>query len=816
MDHLRPTTEEVVESFPPSAPAVVFFTDNGRGLGHLTRLLAVAKRAEGRFRPVFLTMSLGYQLLGEARIPSEFFPAYHQLGLSKQEWSPLLVDRISELVIQTQARAVVVDHVTPPAVFREMRSSVSGVKLLWSRRGLWREGKNHGALKLTDAFDRVVEPGDLAAPIDVGASATQRSSILPIEPIVLLQPEELVSREEARRALGIPEEGRAVLLNLSAPDTESLVEMLERAKDAIRAAAGTEPIHLFAPLHPLHTGNLTSVEGVTFALVYPVARYARAFDGAVSTAGYNSFHEIVASGLPAIFVPHSQTNVDDQVRRARFAELCGRGFWAESVDSDAFRRAVRMMLRQDEADVAAEVTKLLGGMEGAAQFADFIADAVEEAKTQPLFVPVDELHDEDRPAISLKIASGEGPADQPGRRTVMVVVALDHSTSDLAELVEEIRLLQTSHPALVPIFLIGRGSPRALVDQGFAFESMMGSEEWSGMGAGAHYEEYVRHRIGGMRSRYGASAVVTAVAGEAVAAEIEQQIGGSAKETPGESVVTVVGRHARAFTLSLPSLSGGNRRSLDVDLPSDLYVPALLEADGLAGYEAPSLACWMTMLFSGGDGAAFDIGANVGPYAWLAAALTRRKVTAFEPVPHLANALRSVAQANQLEITVETIALADRNGSAMLHLSDQTDSSNSLLEGFRRSSRSIEVDVRTVDSYVDETGLIPHAMKIDTETTEPEVLFGARKTLIAHRPWLIVEVLAQRSEDRLREALTSLGYHWYRIDDEPPFERASDISGDPTHQHMNWLFAPTEPDGGFWDEMTAWLEALRLCAPGSG
>src|SRR5690606_10366423 len=90
-------------------PVVVFFTDNGKGLGHVTRMLAVARRARGRFRPYFLTLSLGYQILRGQDIPAEFFPPYHHLGLTKGEWSPLLMERLAEVIAGTEARAVVVD-----------------------------------------------------------------------------------------------------------------------------------------------------------------------------------------------------------------------------------------------------------------------------------------------------------------------------------------------------------------------------------------------------------------------------------------------------------------------------------------------------------------------------------------------------------------------------------------------------------------------------------------------------------------------------------------------------------------------------------
>ena len=65
--------------------------------------------------------------------------------------------------------------------------------------------------------------------------------------------------------------------------------------------------------------------GVRYLSAFPNARYFRAFDFAVSAAGYNSFHELLHHGLPCIFLPNDNQKVDDQRARAAFAEGQGAG-----------------------------------------------------------------------------------------------------------------------------------------------------------------------------------------------------------------------------------------------------------------------------------------------------------------------------------------------------------------------------------------------------------------------------------------------------------------------------------------------------------
>jgi UDP:flavonoid glycosyltransferase YjiC (YdhE family) len=52
---------------------------------------------------------------------------------------------------------------------------------------------------------------------------------------------------------------------------------------------------------------------------FPLSRRFRAFDLAVSAAGYNSFHELLRFGVPTLFIPNQDTALDDQQGRAQFA-----------------------------------------------------------------------------------------------------------------------------------------------------------------------------------------------------------------------------------------------------------------------------------------------------------------------------------------------------------------------------------------------------------------------------------------------------------------------------------------------------------------
>ena len=141
----------------------------------------------------------------------------------------------------------------------------------------------------------------------------------------------------------------------------------------------------------------------------------------------------------------------------------------------------------------------------------------------------------------------------------------------------------------------------------------------------------------------------------------------------------------------------------------------------------------------------FDVGANIGLYSWLCkAAAPSSPVVAFEPSPSIADLTRRIAAKNGLDIAIEEIALSDRSGRSELHLSARSDSSSSLVPGFRRARGVVTVALETLDGYVARTGLAPNVVKLDVELHEGAVVRGARETLRGSRPVLVAELLRPR------------------------------------------------------------------------
>lgn len=267
----------------------------------------------------------------------------------------------------------------------------------------------------------------------------------------------------------------------------------------------------------------------------------------------------------------------------------------------------------------------------------------------------------------------------------------------------------------------------------------------------------------------------------------------------------------RRMTVRPAPAPGATRtpRPLVIDCPAYMFIPYKLDESGLGKYEPYALDCFLTLVEKAAPGAVYDVGANVGLYGLLARTYSDRTVHGFEPAPDTAATARATAEASGLELTVSEIALGDDTGSATLYLSDSTDSSNSLNPDFRAHSKEIVVPLETIDDYVARTGVVPSILKIDTETTEPEVLVGAQKLIAQHRPWILAEVLWTKVEDRLHAVMDQFGYSYYHLDGPGPREAVETIVGDRTWTYYMFLLAPEPVDDAFWSRMNEWRTSLE-------
>ncbi len=193
---------------------------------------------------------------------------------------------------------------------------------------------------------------------------------------------------------------------------------------------------------------------------------------------------------------------------------------------------------------------------------------------------------------------------------------------------------------------------------------------------------------------------------------------------------------------------------------------------GYAGnWERTSLRVWRDLC--PGASTVLDVGANTGVYALTASALRpQSRVIAFEPVPRVFARLQLNTALNGGRITVEHVAVSDRDGVATLHDVDSAHVYSASLDYQMLGSqytRSYEVPAVSLDTYcreqrIDRVDLV----KIDVERHEPAVFRGFQRMLATSRPTILVEVLDAGIGRAIAEAIRRLGYLAYAVDDGCP------------------------------------------------
>jgi hypothetical protein len=313
----RPRRSARAVSIPRRKRRILFVTSNGVGIGHLTRMLAVAHRCPQPLEPVFLTLSQAIRIVREQGFLAEYLPFHALLDCDVQHWNQCLREEISELIGFYDPHVLVLDGNVPYQGLIDALRDNPDVWSIWCRRGMWQPGRGKEVIAREQHFDAVVEPRDLAGGFDRGLTAQSRSRTRVVDPIRLLDGDDLLSRRQARKALGIAPARPAVLLQLGAGNNydygvlrRSAIALLKERYDADVSVAEW----------PIAEQPLELPEGVRAISAYPLSRYARAFDLVISAAGYNSFHELLLAGVPAIFVPNEHPQQDDQLARARFVE----------------------------------------------------------------------------------------------------------------------------------------------------------------------------------------------------------------------------------------------------------------------------------------------------------------------------------------------------------------------------------------------------------------------------------------------------------------------------------------------------------------
>ena len=335
-------------------------------MGHLARASAVALALKPVANPIIVSMAGGI-----AEIPSfmgircEYIPGRDRLWMSREKWDAYLRDRLLALVDETDAKVLSFDGVVPYPGVIAARNANPKLKLMWVRRGLWQKKPQRFILGLqAKMMDAIVEPGDIARAYDFGPTSKRNDSVL-TSPVSLFRKEDALSREEARKALGLDLNRPVALVQLGTGDSDVNHKMTA----ALEGLLGWKDLQVVLTKAPIDKeGNSLAPAGldIKVARYFPLAKVLHAFDAGICATGYNGVHELLPAQVPTVFVSNIR-GTDDQEARARWCHDFGYALRADQADLADITKTVKKLqdpqVRAALSAKCAELPNTTGGQE---------------------------------------------------------------------------------------------------------------------------------------------------------------------------------------------------------------------------------------------------------------------------------------------------------------------------------------------------------------------------------------------------------------------------------------------------------------------
>ncbi len=300
---------------------IVSYAINGRGLGHLTRQLAILREVR-RVCAVLdvsaecwvITSSEGDTLARREGMPALKMPSkamFRDAGIDPTRMLSVARGWVLNAVAGLQPDLLLVDTF-PAGSFGELVAVLELAKrrVLVARRVREEFEQEDVYAALLPLYDAQITPDDRGT-----------------GPILLRSRHELLPRDAARAHLGVPDGARAIYVSLGGGGDTSLPSQLPRLVDTLRSGGH----HVVVGAGPLYDGPEVRGDGITWLSRYAPVELFAGLDGAVSAAGYNTLHELMHCGVPTVFLPQPRI-ADDQEERALRAEAAGAARVARTLD----------------------------------------------------------------------------------------------------------------------------------------------------------------------------------------------------------------------------------------------------------------------------------------------------------------------------------------------------------------------------------------------------------------------------------------------------------------------------------------------------
>ncbi len=299
----------MTDSEAKSLPCVVLLNINGNGMGHMSTCLAYANRLRGRARPVFFSLASAIETINDMGFEADYLVSRFWSRATAWNWDQELSHRLGMMFERVRPQAVVFDGTWPYRGLLHAAAAYGVPRLVWSNLTLYKKDM-HDVPVSEENFDLVIRLGELGSRFSVDRESMPGRRIT-IPPFTMLKDDELLSRDAARDALGLRQDGRYALFSLGPGNLKDVSDigrgLIDELKKRGYTVVWTRP--------PISAIDVPLPDGVIPITQYPLVRIMRAFDVFVAAAGYNTCCEVLQSRVPTLFVPNTQV-ADDQTARA--------------------------------------------------------------------------------------------------------------------------------------------------------------------------------------------------------------------------------------------------------------------------------------------------------------------------------------------------------------------------------------------------------------------------------------------------------------------------------------------------------------------
>lgn len=323
----------------------LFYGINGTGLGHISRLLNVAREARALLHGMGVGADFHFVTTSEAPQVAWDFPVYKLPSKTvvagsdtpNREFAAHAQFFVTNLTASLRPDLLVMDTV-PEGSFGEFLSMRA-----FCRRKVFLNRHQNEEHARTDVhqqhlllYDLVLIPASPRDEHRYVIPAEARGRAVFTGPIHGYREEEGIPRQEARRLFGVQPAQSLIYVSAGGGGDQQAENELDRIVAAVR----DDPRHFVTIGYgPLYRGKKHYDTNVVPLTEPDVRRYFRGIDWAISAAGYNTYQELLAANVPTAFYAQAK-GWDCQSERIQRGFEQGWNLVLPSLDSISIQKAI--------------------------------------------------------------------------------------------------------------------------------------------------------------------------------------------------------------------------------------------------------------------------------------------------------------------------------------------------------------------------------------------------------------------------------------------------------------------------------------------